>query len=564
MPLTLWSYILSAVWKLVLLSTAILVAVIAFAATVKPLADGKLTPIEAVSFMYFAIPPMLAFALPFAAGFATTLAYHRLATDNEILAAKAGGISQRRQLVPALITGVVLALVLAGLNEQVIPRFLRSMESMITRNIMQMMVRTIERGESAEFAGLEIYASRIGRVDPEPGSQVTALYVLGDVTAVALAEDGTIETDVSAKRAQLWMMPAEAAGVEDTDDDVAVLRFEDLVYSDEGSFQRWNESTTPPVRVPSPFADDPKYLTFGELRSLSRHPEKMNWIDDQRLEVARQIAARETIAVLTSTLRTQGEARFRDGQGNDVVVRAGGFKRGDWELQPIAGTERIEIDLYKNTEGAGGGIDRLAASGGTLRVETAQKDPTRPIDDSILSFHLSLQSVVLLGAAGLDLDADTGQTEQAERELYGLLPMQDALKSLRRLSSAQIIEEAEAAKTRFETGTNSITRAAGKLEEMIVKLNREILSKQHERMAMAVSCLVMVLTGAVTALRLRDRLPLVVYLWSFFPALITIISIDAGQQVTHGTGMIGLVLLWSGVAGLSLYTLLAYRQVARH
>ncbi len=564
MPRTLWAYILSAVWKLVLLSTAILVAVIAFAATVKPLADGKLTPVEAVSFMYFAIPPMLAFALPFAAGFGTTLAYHRLATDNEVLAAKAGGISQRRQLVPALITGVVLALVLAGLNEQVIPRFLRSMESMITRNLMQMMVRTIERGESAEFAGLEIYAARIGQVDPEPGSQVTALYVLGDVTAVALAEDGRIETDVSARRAQLWMMPAAAAGVEDTDDDVAVLRFEDLVYSDEGSFQRWEESTTPPVRVPSPFADDPKYLTFGELRSLSKQPEKMNWIDEQRLEVARRIAARETIAVLTSTLRSQGEARFRDRQGRDVVIRAGGFKRGTWELQPIEGTDRIEIDMYLRDGQSGGGVDRLAASGGTLRVESTQKDPTRPIDESSLSFHLSLQGVVLLGAAELDLESDTGQTEQAERDLHGLQPLNDALKPLRRLSSTQIIAEAREATTRFETGTESIERGANALEDMIVHLNREIISKQHERMAMAVSCLVMVLTGAVTALRLRDRLPLVVYLWSFFPALITVITINTGQQVTHGTGMVGLVLLWSGVVGLSLYTLVAYRQVARH
>lgn len=560
---TLWGYILVGQWKLLLLSTAILVSVIAFAATVKPLADGKLTPSEALQFMFFAIPPMLAFALPFAAGFATTLAYHRLAQDNEVLAAKAGGISQRTLLVPAVVTGLVLAIGLAGLNEQVIPRFLRSMESMITRNLMQMMVRTIERGDAAEFADLEIYARRIVRVEPEEGSGVLDQFVMGDVTAVALDENDAVETDVSARQAQLWLVPASATGIDDTDDAVAIIRFEDLVYADEGSIQRWSESTTPPVRVPSPFADDPKYLTFGELRALKKHPERMNWIDAQRLEVARRLAARETIASLVSTLRTQGEVRFRDGQGRDVVIRAGGFETGTWNLTPPPGADRIEVNIYLGDTG-GGGVDRLAATAARLGVETAQKDPTRPINDSSLSFSLKMEGVTLLGAANLDLEADTGTTEQAERELHGLKPRRDALAPLRSLSASRIIAEAKGSTDRFNSGTESIIRAADKLEEQIVDLRREIISKQHERMAMAVSCFVMVLTGAVTALRLRDRLPLVVYLWSFFPALITVITINTGQQVTHGTGLIGLVLLWSGVLGLSVYTLVAYRQVARH
>jgi lipopolysaccharide export LptBFGC system permease protein LptF len=563
MPRTLRWYILVGQWKLVLLSTAVLVAVIAFAATVKPLADGKLTPAEALQFMFFAVPPMLAFALPFAAGFGTTLAYHRLAQDNEVLAAKAGGVSQRSLLFPALLTGLVLAVGLAGLNEQVIPRFLRSMESMITRNLMQMMVRTIERGDAAEFADLEIYARRIGRVDPEPGSGVTDLYVMRDVTAVALDDNDRIETDVSARRAQLWLVPAAAAGIEDTDDPVAIIRFEDLVYSDGGSFQRWDESTTPPVRVPSAFEDDPKYLTYGELRALRRHPERMNWIEAQRMEVARRIAARATVASLVATLKAQGRVRFTDPQGQEVEVRAGGFEPGTWALEPLPGSGRIEFDIYLG-DGGGGGMDRFAAASAVLRVETPQKDPTRPIDDSSLSFALTLEGVVLLGAANIDLAADTGQTERAGRELHGLRPERDALAPLRKLSPAQMIAEARATTDRFETGTEPIVRAADRLAEQLADLRLEIISKEHERMAMAASCLVMVLTGAVTALRLRDRLPLVVYLWSFFPALITVITINTGQQVTHGTGLVGLALLWSGVLGLTVYTLVAFRQVARH
>jgi lipopolysaccharide export LptBFGC system permease protein LptF len=95
-------------------------------------------------------------------------------------------------------------------------------------------------------------------------------------------------------------------------------------------------------------------------------------------------------------------------------------------------------------------------------------------------------------------------------------------------------------------------------------LQREITSKQHERLAMAVSCLVMVLTGAVTAMKLRDSMPLIVYLWSFFPAIGTLIFISSGQQMTHGSGLIGIPVLWGGVILLAVYTLLTLRTLQRH
>jgi len=98
---------------------------------------------------------------------------------------------------------------------------------------------------------------------------------------------------------------------------------------------------------------------------------------------------------------------------------------------------------------------------------------------------------------------------------------------------------------------------------MIEDLGREVLSKRHERYAMSASCLVMVLTGAVMALKLKDKMPLVVYLWSFFPALTTIIMIASGQSTIHKEGAVGIPVLWSGVVGLTAYTLLTLRNLAR-
>ena len=96
------------------------------------------------------------------------------------------------------------------------------------------------------------------------------------------------------------------------------------------------------------------------------------------------------------------------------------------------------------------------------------------------------------------------------------------------------------------------------------RLQREITSKQNERWALASSCLIMVVTGAVTAVRLRESPPLAVYLWSFFPALGAVITVMGGQQLTHESGAAGLFLLWGGVAGLGAYTLLTFLGIRKH
>jgi hypothetical protein len=102
------------------------------------------------------------------------------------------------------------------------------------------------------------------------------------------------------------------------------------------------------------------------------------------------------------------------------------------------------------------------------------------------------------------------------------------------------------------------------LRRRIADLMREVTSKQHERFASAAACLVMILTGAVMAIKLRAKLPLAVYLWAFFPALATVITISAGQQMIHAKGLAGIPVMWAGVAGLAAYTFVQFRQVARH
>ncbi|MEX0877121.1 MAG: LptF/LptG family permease, partial [Phycisphaerales bacterium] len=155
---TLWRSISFEFWRLLLLTVAVVVAAIAFAVTVKPLADGMLSADQAIRFMFYAVPPMLAYALPFAAGFAATISIHRMTSENEVTAVYASGISHKKFLFPSLVSGILLAGMLIALNDRVIPRFLKEMERMVTQDFARVFVSSLQSGESATIGSNEIHA----------------------------------------------------------------------------------------------------------------------------------------------------------------------------------------------------------------------------------------------------------------------------------------------------------------------------------------------------------------------------------------------------------------------
>ena len=82
---------------------------------------------------------------------------------------------------------------------------------------------------------------------------------------------------------------------------------------------------------------------------------------------------------------------------------------------------------------------------------------------------------------------------------------------------------------------------------------------------MSVASAVMLMLGAITAMRLRDSLPLVVYLRSFFPALAMILLISSGQSYTHSSSVPGgVALLWSGVVAGGIIAAYEFVRLARH
>jgi hypothetical protein len=137
------------------------------------------------------------------------------------------------------------------------------------------------------------------------------------------------------------------------------------------------------------------------------------------------------------------------------------------------------------------------------------------------------------------------------------------LNDLLNIDALGLIEHARGP-AQLAASADPLRRGFDALDEGVSQLLRDVTAKQHERWAFAVSCFIMTLTGAVMALRYAQRLPLTVYLWTFFPAIVCLVTISGGQQTARSNPMAGLALMWSGVVALGLYTFVSYRRLARH
>jgi hypothetical protein len=566
-PRTLWVYTFADLARLIILSGAVLVTVIAFTSTVRYTAEGKLGPLETLRFMIYIMPPMLQYALPFAAGFGATLAFHRMTQDNELTAAHAGGISHRAILAPALFTGVIIATILFYLSGQIIPRFARSAEQLITLDATKVLENSIRAGRSVEVAGKVFYADNVYKIETPP-KDATDQLVLTNVAALELGPAGKVAKESFTQRAWLTFYRSSADAPDDPVErpdktlTLVVLSFESNQTYEEGKGLGTAESGGIIHPISGGVRDDPKFLTTSELAELPDHPDRYGDINTFRRGLALGIIQHQWLKSIDAALRKDRRVRLVDPEKREYIVHAAALDRaGDtWVLRPLPGrdveVERLHPAAPGKTAPPG---TRFVAKSAHLAPEKDETQRLRGVSLGLTMMNVSGQS---LNREELGDQESSGGVGVTTEKTYGRLTFPDSTQNdLLGMPSLKLLSEIE---SRGLGADPAIGPAAADLRQRITNLGKHVLSKQHERAAHVAACLVMVVTGAVTALRLGSCLPLTVYLWSFFPAILTILTISAGQHATRSMGYPGLIILWGGVAFLAVYAGIAFAAAKKH
>jgi hypothetical protein len=542
-------HILADLLRIMLLTASILVTVIAFGAAIRPIMQNLFGPEDLLQFVLLAAVPMLQFALPFAGAFAGTIVYARLASENEVLAMSAAGMSYRRVLLPAAALGVALFVGMALLVDIGVPRLWTAMDRFKTKDPTRLFLSAVARGEALSVPGTntQLYAdeAKVLDVPSGPGEPVTRLGLAG-VAAVELGSDGRPLTEFTAEFATVDVY---------RENESAYIK---LLFRNATAFRDGEEAL---VYVPQaePEAIDlgrgirlrPKHLDLMGLLDLWQNVDAYHAVADARARTERALDTRDRWRAIETELAQTGMLRLQDSGGRRTYEIRNARIEGTI-LRPQSGTTLELVELER-------AIATRRASVGEAALVTDER-----VRDGAVRFELQARADTVADLRGF------GGGGRWPARIVGLEPAGFRSRDRTQEPVDAVVGEASGAVEGSAPGPAAdagaaAAKAARALVEEARLVRADIVARIVQRINQALAAPLMVLLGAVLAVRLRGANPLQIYLLAFIPAIADILLISGGEQMLKdATTVTGMIVASSGNMALAIMIAITYRQVARN
>lgn len=563
MPWTLYRYILKDLIRLLLMATLALVSVVSFAVALKPLSDGLLSAMALPRYIGYMTPLILVLVLPFAAAFAGTMVFNRLANDNEILACRASGMSYSVIILPIAVLGMALMLTLYLLSNYVVPRFYLTAEKMLQVDMTRMLVKQIEKRQPLKLGdGIVVFADAADDTQPPPvfeGSQVqpTRRIVLQGVAVGRMDDRGVVRSDSTAETADVLVWDVG-------DSTWVTMGLQNVMHYDaatgataQGSLQ------VPAIELPSAFTERTMFLSLKQLRRLRTEPGRYKDVREKKLGLVQALAAQWLIDQLDTSLQQSARQgveligptgeRYRVYAPMVVRTTPEPQRRGDRIVaaEPDRLTLRRGADLTPVRVERWSGpeiVRQTEAAEATVEVEYGRPDPELRVAMTLRDVH------------EFDPGFSERSTEHRERVLPPMRWPQPAVAQFADLSVFDVLTLSAGA------AHPAVDRAADLLRTGVARLERRIISEVTMRAATAVNCLLILLLSAALALHARGSMPLVVYFWVFLLAFIATLAIRSGDNVSGDLRWplaVGISVIWAGNAALAAVLGVVYFKLTR-
>ena len=145
MVFTLQRYIFRELFKVFLLATIGLTLILSLGGILQPIQEYGVGPRQVIHILLYFMPITLTFVLPMSALFASALTYGRFASDNELDACRASGVSVLTMAYPGLTLAILVATANLILSFHVMPFFIHLAEKSLKADAKQILVRNIQR-----------------------------------------------------------------------------------------------------------------------------------------------------------------------------------------------------------------------------------------------------------------------------------------------------------------------------------------------------------------------------------------------------------------------------------
>ena len=531
-------YIIFDLLRVIGLTAAVLVVVIAFGATIKPLAKGGLSPTDIIRFVGYAIVPMLPFALPFAAGFGSTIVWHRMVEDNEVVAVAASGMGYGKLLRPVIAMGVVLSIILWLLTQFVVPYFWTKMEKTIAKDAHRLLESAISQGEAFTFGDLQIFADDVQVIDNPPGTDARHRLLLNRVAAAEFDdEEQVIVTEVTAARAVADFYEREESSY------LKLALEETVVYRlANNQLAHFPRLETRAVPVENAFRRDPKFMSLPRLLETQAEPDLYVKVDQDKVMLSKVLQRLDIWGNLNEQLKTNGQLTFESTQEEEpltIILNADRFR--DYVFTD-SGVEPVVVEFFKDEQ--------------LVRTIDCQQAGITIVDDGAFGLIFDLLLI-----DGIVKPGDGSAPYARSQELIPGITFagQDTVRFFA-MTADELVEEAES-----RGNVKAIESPLKRLKKHLIDLDSLIVSEIASRNATAATGFLLLMLGTVLALVMRNSLPLTIYIIAFLPAIAGLIIISGGSQlIREEKHMLGQIVMWSGNAVMLLMIIVAYLKLRKN
>ncbi len=536
MVFTLHRYIFREVFKVFCLAAVALTLMMSLGSILRPVQEYGVGPGQVIDLMAYFLPITLTFVLPMAALFATTLVYGRLANDNELDACKASGIS----LLPLVYPGLALAIMVATANLllsfYVMPIFVHRAESSLKDNARQILFRNVQRKGYYQLPPDGRYRIYADNADIRNN-------VLSGVVAAEVTDNGSIKKIITAETARVTFNPHEKFN----EVRITAHNTNQMGPAEEAGFSaEWLSLT---AEFGSLLGDNIKFKKIDEMKQIRLDP----MLFDPIARLARKVYARLTAELLAqeiiTTITSSTNKLFR--------------LHSDRMLVDLTAKNCIVLDEK-----------RLQLADDVVIIERQLSNSELRQTLQCQKCFLNFEGDELAPTLTLDVRNAKWQTDQGSEEFPGrhivrglVLPaaVTDHFKT------SDILNEItpQAISSALHTGPSAhLAKLQNQLQREIAATLAGIGAETHSRLVFGIGCITLIMAGIGLGIILKGGHLLTAFAASVAPALALVVCIMMGRNVAKNPSAViapfGIILMWTGLAALSVATLALYRRLLRH
>jgi lipopolysaccharide export LptBFGC system permease protein LptF len=528
-----------------LLAVVALTLMLSLGSILQPVQEYGVGPRQVISLMGYFLPITLTFVLPMAALFACSLVYGRFASDSELDACRASGISLLRLVHPGLVLAIMVTIANLLLSFYVMPVFVLRAEKSLKTDAKKILFRNIKRRGYYELPPDNRYLIYADLTDLQ-NSTLSGVIVHE-------MKNNKIKDIFTAEVAKIKFNPHERFN------EVQILAYKSsLMGAESEAGAEWGSMS---VELGTMLSDEIKFKKIDEMREIEA--DLMNFYPIEKL--ARETYAQAIIELLAHDINTtildaneispentDGTGRFYEllGMPKSIKFIAGRCKAQEDELE-LSGEDQVMVIEY-DTESKEN-VRTLICEKAVLHIEGDKLAPTLTMDIYNSKEQGSAELMMRYIIRGLIPPQVTDDLANEVKTESGSLKVKKLISVLSELPGLQ--------------PSRSLRSLEGKLNREIRRALVRIKAEIHTRLVFGTGCIPMILIGIGLGVIKRGGHLLSAFGASCIPAAVLIVCIMSGKNLikSHGSEAItGVALMWAGLVFLILLVVIIYHRLLKH